>query len=105
MPTAQQQLLVSRIAAVVALLFLVPAALNSRMPYLYFLNLRWVVFLAFGLIAVLRHQEKPILVGSVIGAILFNPLIPLHPGRDVWQVLDWAAMVGFGLTLLRSSAK
>ena len=85
---------IPQVAAIVAGLLLLPAALNARMSYGYYLNLRWIVFLTFGLVGALRHANKPILVLSIAGVIMFNPLLALHLSRNAWQLLDWIALIG-----------
>ena len=87
-------------AAVVALLFLLPALLDLRLSYSYFLNLRWVVLLACIVIAVARRSNIPMLFLTVVTALIFNPLLPFHFNRSGWRVIDLLAMVQLGWVIV-----
>lgn len=70
-------------------------ALAPGLPYGYYTLLRWVCCAVFVLLAYLAWSvEKP--AGTwVLGffALLFNPLVPVYLGREVWVVLDVIAAV------------
>ncbi len=70
-------------------------ALAPGLPYGYYTLPRWIGCAVFTLSAYLAWSlEKP--VGTwVLGffALLFNPLVPVYLGREVWVVLDVIAAV------------
>jgi len=35
-----------------------------------------------------------------VGAVLFNPFIPIRFAREYWQALDWITIAGFAWVLL-----
>ena len=61
-------------------------------PYGYYTLLRWVGTIALGLSALAQLEEKESLdfwtVLFGLGAIIMNPLIPIHLDRDTWAVID-----------------
>ena len=67
-------------------------------PYGYYTLLRWVVccVCAFGAFQAAEHQKSGWAwsLGSV--GLLFNPLFPVHLGREIWKVVD----IGTGVLLL-----
>lgn len=75
-------------------------AVDGDHNWQFYALLRWVCFGAFltmffhGLIG-----KKTLSIIGIIGAILFNPLIKVHLGREVWINVDAAA----ALLLLWSS--
>jgi hypothetical protein len=69
-------------------------------PYGYFTLLRLVVCIAALWLAYLDYQREDevglwVLVLGV-GAILFNPVVPVHLTRDIWFFLDLGMAVLFG---------
>jgi len=100
-----QTKLVIRIAAVVAILALLPAIFGSRLPYSYFMNLRWVVLIASAVCGVLLRGNAGVLALCVALGLLFNPFSPFHATRDLWRVLDAAAAAGFCWILFGSVKK
>lgn len=91
----------------------VPAALlllaTARLPYGYYTFTRIVVCAAGALLAYTGWNEgrmqRAFAIALVLMAVLFNPLIPIHLGREVWLFLDLAAAAIFGahLVLVRLS--
>lgn len=69
---------------------LVLALLN--LPYGYYTLLRIIVCGCCGYLAYKEYEieQKASFWVLVLGAIslLFNPLIPIHLGRDVWAIID-----------------
>ncbi len=75
---------------------LVPVALLivaiGPLPYGYYTLLRIAVCVAAAWLAVLDYQRDenvgPWVIALGLGAILFNPIIPIHLDRDIWFILD-----------------
>jgi len=86
------------IPAIGAALLLI-VALGSH-PYGYYTFLRWVVCIARGLVVYqasqARGQEWAVWVFGVI-VVLWNPLVPVHLGRETWAILDVVAAILFGI--------
>ncbi len=59
-------------------------------PYGYYQLLRFVVCGVAAYIAFLGYSAGKLWVAWVFGfvAILFNPLIPIHLSREIWQTID-----------------
>ncbi len=70
-------------------------ALAPGLPYGYYTLLRWVCCAVFVLLAYLAWSLKKPAGIWVLGffALLFNPLVPVYLGREVWVVLDVIAAV------------
>jgi len=71
----------------VTLLFL---AMIEGWPYGFFTLLRLVVFGTTTYISWLAYKTERQVWIWVFGftALVFNPLIPLHLGRDLWMIID-----------------
>lgn len=83
------------IPAVIAAAMLLGALV--RWPYDYYQLLRWVTCGAAVCIAFLGYgwQKKWALVLFGVIAVLFNPLIPIHLTREIWQPIDLLCAVLF----------
>jgi len=59
-------------------------------PYGYYQLLRWITCGAAVWVAFLAYdwEKKWATVVFTIVAVLFNPLVPIHLSRDVWQPID-----------------
>ncbi len=68
-----------------------------QMPYGYFQLVRFSALLGFSILAYLAFQKHRIVEMIVhIGlAILFQPLVKIALGREVWNIVD--VIVGIGL--------
>lgn len=70
-------------------------------PYWYYIFLRFIVCGAAGYGAVLAHSQKRIgwvwLLGGVVA--LFNPLIPVHLNKNVWEYIDIATAALLGVAV------
>ena len=95
------------IPAFIAALMLFAAL--GRWPYGYFQLLRWVTCAAAVWVGFLAYgwQKKWATVIFAIVAVLFNPLVPIHLSREMWQPIDFACAVLFALDafVLKESAK
>jgi hypothetical protein len=76
------------ILAVIAALMLFGAL--GRWPYGYYQLLRWVTCGACVWIAVIAYSWQKIWVTWLFGiiAILFNPIVPIHLSREIWQPIN-----------------
>lgn len=72
------------IAAIILLFALAP------WPYGYYQLLRFVVCGAASYIAFMAYNWQKIWATWLFGfiAVLFNPLIPIHLSREIWQTID-----------------
>jgi len=65
-------------------------ALNPSNPYGYYTLLRWVICGIFAFLALRAHDEGKKewvwLLGITAG--VYNPLIPLHLGREIWLLAN-----------------
>jgi len=79
------------LASVIAVLVLLLAIPDSIWPYGYFVLLRWIVtgiaLLVLWTAYNLKMQGWVWLMASV--AILFNPILPIHLDKGMWQVIDF----------------
>jgi len=68
-----------------------------RLPYAYYIFLRWVVSATalFSAWAAYECRRKPwvFVMGGI--AILFNPIIPVHLSKETWIVIDFTAAIVF----------
>jgi hypothetical protein len=82
------------IAVLIAAVFLF-LALFDGWPYGFFVLLRFVVFTLTAYIAWIAHQAKQEKWTWIFGfiAVIFNPFIPLHFGRDFWVVIDFIVAI------------
>jgi hypothetical protein len=86
-----------------AAVWLVPAVALlialAPLPYGYYTLMRIVVCGAAGFLAYSEYSETGsasfwvFLMGGL--AVLFNPIIPIHLGREIWVPVDVVASVAF----------
>lgn len=77
---------------------LIPAAIAALMlfgalgqwPYGYYQLLRFVVCGVSAYIAFMAYQWQKLWATWLFGfiAVLFNPLVPIHLSREIWQPID-----------------
>ena len=60
------------------------------MPYGYFMLIRFVAMIIFGLMALIYYQEQKEGMAIFFGAmaILFQPIIKISLGRTMWNIVD-----------------
>lgn len=62
------------------------------LPYGYYMILRFIVCGCCGYLAYAEYEEKQKTTKWVIVfagiALLFNPFIPIHLGREAWTIID-----------------
>ena len=83
------------IPCAIAAAFLVGAL--ARCPYGYYILLRWVTCASAVYVAFAAHEWKRFAWVWLFGvvALLFNPLVPVHLSRGVWQPIDVATALLF----------
>ena len=90
---------------VTAMLFLATAEL----PYGYYQILRWVVCAVTAYIAYLAYSWGRVWATWIFGFLdaLFNPIIPVHLTKEIWQPIDFicAILTGFSTLLLKESGQ
>ena len=89
-------------------LWLVPAlmlvAALGPWPYGYYVLLRLVVCLASVAVAWrLRERSGPLMWSFVALAILYNPVVKVPLGREIWMVVNIISLAPFACAGLRSS--
>ncbi|MFC1636345.1 DUF6804 family protein [Planctomycetota bacterium] len=87
------------IPAIIAALMLFGAL--AQWPYGYYQLLRFVVCGVSVYVAVMAYTWKKIWATWLFGivAILFNPLVPIHLSRELWQPIDFMTAVLFVVTV------
>jgi len=67
------------------------------MPYGYYQFVRFLAFIGFAILAYKSYerQENTITIAYVGLAILFQPLLKISLGRELWNIVD--LIVGIGL--------
>jgi ABC-type uncharacterized transport system permease subunit len=86
----------------VAIVMLIIAVFNN--PYGYYILLRWVLATIFGFNAFYYFKNESLagFFSFVLGAIIYNPLIPLHLNKEIWTVVNLitAALLAVSLAML-----
>lgn len=67
------------------------------MPYGYYQLVRWLALVGFAVLAYKSYEDENIELAIVyVGlAILFQPIVKIALGREIWNVVD--VVVGVGL--------
>jgi len=72
------------------------------LPYGYYTLVRLVTTCVFVWASIIEFQKKSIMIWVfAFGAILFNPLIPVHLNREIWIPLDIISAFGILLSKKR----
>jgi uncharacterized membrane protein YfhO len=76
-----------------------------NMPYGYYELVRITSFVILGYLAIIEYKSKnfghvPV---YIIGTILFNPIVKIALGRDMWQVVDFVFAAILIVTTIVSS--
>ncbi|NDW12374.1 hypothetical protein D0T50_05655 [Bacteroides sp. 214] len=60
------------------------------MPYGYYILVRYIATIVFGILAYRNHGKSPewLTIVWVALAVLFQPFIKLPLGRELWNVVD-----------------
>ncbi len=88
------------IPAVIVAVMLLGAV--APLPYGYYQLLRWVTCGVGVFIAVEAYRWGKIWATWLFGivAVLFNPIIPIHLTKEIWQPIDLGCALLFSLSLL-----
>jgi len=94
------------IPAIISILMLF-AGIPKFFPYGYYTLLRLVVCGTGGYIAYFAFEEEKRFIGflSVLVALLFNPIIPIHLAKDAWIVIDFITAIFFTVTIFALRTK
>lgn len=75
------------------------------MPYGFYQLVRFIALIGFGILAYQanenKNQTEMIIYGAL--ALLFQPLIKISLGRELWNIID--VVVGIGLLVSVAKAK
>jgi len=73
--------------------------------YGYYVFLRWVVFLTAIYIEYLfiEHKRTNWEWVIIIIAILFNPIIPIHLNKELWQMIDIIVAILLIITIFKAN--
>lgn len=96
--TKTQKQIITPSIVVMILLFI---AIFPIEEYGYYILLRWIVCLTAIYIAYFSYEAEKIYWSWTMGiiALIFNPLIPFHLGKDVWIIVDFISAVIFGINI------
>jgi len=74
----------------------------THLPYGYYQMLRWVVCAVGIYVAYTAYRWGKVWVTWVFGfvAALFNPIIPVHLTKEIWQPIDFICAVLFSLGII-----
>ena len=77
------------------------AGIPQFFPYGYYTLLRLVVCGTSAYIAYFSFEEARKIIGaiSILFAFIFNPLIPLYLGKEIWALIDIIAALFFAITI------
>jgi hypothetical protein len=72
-----------------------------RMPYGYYQFFRFAAIIGFAILAYYEYERKniPLVIVFVGLALLFQPLVKVPLGRQVWSIIDVIIAVGLIATL------
>lgn len=79
-----------------------------KLPYGFYILVRFVALVGFARLALLcsHHQNKETeMIIYVALAILFQPLLKIPLGRNLWNIVDVVVAVGLFLSLFTSKDK
>ena len=94
MAKTRKQIIIPSIIVMILLI----VAICPIEEYAYYILLRWIVCITAIYIAYLSYEAEKEYWTWVMGiiALIFNPLIPFHLGKDIWVVVDFIAAGIFG---------
>jgi hypothetical protein len=80
-------------------------ALYPENPYGYYVLLRWICCPCFAFAALQAFKQGKTSMVWILGvtAAIYNPLIPLHLNRELWNVLNLAGIGvgGWSISILK----
>ena len=92
------------IASIIMLLLAIPKGL---FPYGYYNLLRLVVCGTGAFLAVISYKGKNTAWAWTMGiiAFIFNPIFPMHLGKEIWVIIDIAIAIIFSVYLFTMKSK
>jgi len=71
------------------------------MPYGYYQFVRFLALIGFGVLAYLSYSNKRNIeiIIFISLAVLFQPLIKISLGREIWNIVDVLVAIGLIITL------
>jgi hypothetical protein len=89
----------NKIIKIVLAIFLLLCLLN--MPYGFYQLVRFFALVGFAILAYFasEYENKTEMIIYVCLAILFQPLLKISLGRDIWNFVDVVVAVGLIITL------
>ncbi len=92
------RVVIPTVAAVMCVIAMMPG-----LPYEYFTLLRVLVCgaAAFSAFHLFERKLEGLAWACVVIAVLFNPFVKIHLGRDVWWLADGVASVIMGVSAAR----
>ena len=93
-----------QIKLILAVLFFICLA---DMPYGYYQFVRFIALVGFSVLAYLSYQDqkKELAFAYIALAVLFQPLIKISLGRDIWNLVDVVVGVWLLYGTIRSYIK
>ena len=93
--------------AVKALLAILFFSCLADMPYGYFQLVRFMALLGFALLAYASYEnDRPVELIIYVGlAVLFQPIVKIALGRDVWNIVDVVVAICLLLSIFMKPAK
>ena len=78
-----------------------------NMPYGYYQLLRFVAVVGFAILAYYEFERKNVPMAFVFAglAFLFQPLLKVSLGREVWQIVDVLTAAGLLVTVFLQNKK
>ena len=97
MNNPQKQILLPSIIAMI-LLFI---AIFPIKEYGYYILLRWVICLTSVYTVYFSYKTERIYWIWIMGvvAVIFNPIIPLHLGKEIWRFVDFFVALIFLISI------
>ncbi|MFW9851823.1 MAG: DUF6804 family protein [Candidatus Thorarchaeota archaeon] len=98
MSDIQKQIFIpSMITSVLLLIAIFPIK-----QYSFFILLRWVVFISAIYVGYFMCQAKKPTWVWIMGIIvvLFNPIVPIHLSKGIWQAIDFVTAIIFILVIV-----
>ena len=73
------------------------------MPYGFYQLVRFLAMIGFGILAYQSNEQKKRTATFIyIGlAVLFQPLLKVYLGRELWNVVDFVVAIGLVITAFR----
>lgn len=91
---------IASVVAIVALLLAIP---SGFWPYGYFVLLRWVVAgIALFTLWISYNSQRMGWIWIMGGiALLFNPILPIHLDKGIWQIIDFFVAILFLVSIFQ----